>query len=93
MEFNSLVYPAPRSKGTIDQFMLDPNMKRLMLLVNNTNKKGEVEFQIPCLFYDKRGRTFFNHENVEVKKSDRLIIYFHGNAEDVTDNIYFLSHL
>lgn len=73
--------------------MLDPTMKRLMLLVPQANKKGKIEYQIPCVFYDKRGRSFFNHENVEIKKSDRLIMYFHGNAEDVTDNIYFLNHL
>ena len=68
-------------------------MSRLIHLVDSVNKKGQVEYQIPCVFYDKRGRSFFNNENVEVKKSDRLIMYFHGNAEDVTDNIYFLNHL
>jgi len=45
------------------------------------------------MFYDKRGRSFFNNETVDVKKTDRLIMYFHGNAEDVADNMYFLKQL
>ncbi len=31
--------------------------------------------------------------NEEIKKGDRVILYFHGNAEDVTDNIQFLDHI
>lgn len=91
MEFNSLVYPAPRPKASIDTFMAAPSMRKLMLLVDQKNERGEVQFQIPCMFYDKRGRSFFNHESVDVKKTDRLIMYFHGNAEDVADNMHFFK--
>lgn len=93
MEFNFLVYPAPKAKGTIDDVMMDENMKKHVYLVDSCDTNGQVEFQIPCLFYDKRGRSFFNNDNINVKKHDRLIIYFHGNAEDVTDNEYFMNHL
>jgi len=93
MEFNSLVYPAPTSKGTLDIFMASQSMRQLMLLVDQKDQYGKVEYQIPCMFYDKRGRSFFNYESVDVKKSDRLIMYFHGNAEDVADNMYFFKQL
>ena len=40
MEFNSLVYPAPDSKGNLNEFTRDPNMSRLIYLVDYKNKKG-----------------------------------------------------
>lgn len=32
-------------------------------------------------------------EKKEPGVNDVLIIYFHGNAEDISDNIHFLNHL
>ena len=60
MEFNSLVYPAPQARATLNDFLGNPNTKHLIYLVNSYNKKGQVEYQIPCMFYDKRGRSQFN---------------------------------
>ena len=67
MEFNSLVYPAPPPKGSIDIFMGSAQMKKLMHLVDQRKEGGAagktaaaVDYQIPCVFYDRRGRSFFN---------------------------------
>ena len=46
------------------------------------------------MFYDKRARrSFFMNDSVDTKKSDILIMYFHGNAEDVADNMYLFKQL
>ena len=44
MELNSLVYPAPEARGDLNNFMSDPNQRRITYLVNSYNKKGQVEY-------------------------------------------------
>jgi hypothetical protein len=56
MEFNKLIYPAPEPFGDINFFLQsdDDEMKNMLLLIDYTNEKGKVEYQIPCIFLDNR---------------------------------------
>ena len=44
MEFNSLVYPAPESKGSFELFMASASMRKMIHIVDMPNQSGEVDF-------------------------------------------------
>jgi hypothetical protein len=80
MEFNSFVFPKPSTPTYNEHSFPNEYLIKIPKKINKRNlKKGDEH--IPCLF-------FYCH-----KGSDKLMIYFHGNAEDLSISFEFYRKL
>lgn len=74
MDFNSIVFPAP----TEDKYNELLHSEEIIFIPKT--KKDGTKYHIPCLY----------QESTKNKDTNKLFIYFHGNAEDIfnaTSNI------
>ena len=77
MEFNDLIFPAPKFRfeniyNFNDELLYIPRTTSSTNTNNNSNNNKKIEY-IPCLFLpDRTGR-----------KSKNFLLLFHGNAEDI----------
>jgi len=78
MDCDSFVFPAPQSSYTKDDFPGD-----LIFLPRRTRTEHpDPTLPIPCLYLPCTG-----------KGSSKVLIYFHGNAEDLGLSMQLLEHL
>ena len=78
MDFNYFIFPAPDSSYTADEFSQD-----LIYIpwINQIFGHSDASLPIPCLYLPY------------TQGSSKLIIYFHGNAEDLGLAYELLDHL
>jgi len=76
MNINSIIFPAPITSSSID---LSKYKNEIIFIPkpNQLNSKKEQSF-IPCMLYESRKSI----------NSNKYIIYFHGNAEDIFNSNY-----
>lgn len=79
MNFNSIIFPAP----TTDKSLIIQMYKDEILFIPKKLPDGST-FHIPCLFKPSQKND----------KSNKVFLYFHGNAEDIfnsTNNLHFIN--
>ena len=76
MELNSIIFPAPNNERILD---LKKYKDELIFIPkkNRNNKFNEPTF-IPCMLNECR----------KISNSNKYLIYFHGNAEDIFNSNY-----
>ena len=77
MELNSLIFPAPES--SYDEKMFEKDLIFIPRITSN-GKESDTEF-IPCLYLSYS------------QGSSKVMIYFHGNAEDLGQAYQLLNHI
>mmetsp|Transcript_22799 Transcript_22799/g.23745 ORF Transcript_22799/g.23745 Transcript_22799/m.23745 type:complete len:301 (+) Transcript_22799:2-904(+) len=75
MELNSIIFPAPSNERIHN---LSKYKDELLFIPKSNNKSGKEEDYIPCML----------HECRKVSNSNKYMIYFHGNAEDIFNSNY-----
>jgi len=81
MELNSIIFPAPHPSYTHISLNRELIYVPRSQSLNKLQNKNNTASHIPCLFLP-----FF-------RGSTKLLIYFHGNAEDVGLAYDLLEHL
>ena len=79
MDFNSILFPAP----TDDKYDQINNHKGNLLFVPKKTSDNNISY-IPCMYHDSKN----------VKETNKLFLYFHGNAEDIfnaTNNVDIIN--
>ena len=77
MKLNSLLFPAPESSYQLS------DLEHLILVPKDPNHLLSPTNSIPCSYYP--------YLTPSHKSSPKLLIYFHGNAEDLGTATDFLS--
>jgi hypothetical protein len=86
MELNRFIFPAPSSSYdyTHPNLILIPKLN--LKEINGTNMKGESikkiksknDDKIPCFLFE-----YIEEKDKEEFESNTILLYFHGNAEDL----------
>ena len=97
MEFSSLIFPAPFPSMTLDFFQshYDDQIKNQLIIVPayRKNDRSKVHYQIPCIFLDAYDPIYLKELEIMGRSpptDKRILLYFHGNAEDVGNNMPLL---
>lgn len=99
MNFNSLFFPAPKKTYSFLTFY-----NEIIYIPKNITKNHKtIVSYIPCLFIQykpKNLKGMYNTSNTaadhqeklwEAVKSHKILLYFHGNAEDIGHSYDFLN--
>ena len=95
MEFNSLFFPAPASTYTYTA------LKNELIYIpkNHMTKESQTGLSyIPCLYIPVKARyrtksCLFTFDSASKTPRHKILLYFHGNAEDIGHSYEFLKDL
>jgi hypothetical protein len=97
MEFSSLIFPAPFPSMELDFFQnhYDDQIKNQLTFAPAYRKtdRSRVHYHIPCIYLDAYDPLYLRELEIIGKqppKEKRILLYFHGNAEDVGHNMMLL---